>query len=77
VYVFTQFYIATYTARVSKHHCAQTFGGARRARDLSIFFGDLITHDLQRAARAVRRVTKETGGGCTLAPMSQSQVLIL
>ena len=52
--------------------------GTRGARAiLQIFFGDLMTHNLQRAARAVRRVTKETGGGCTLAPMSQSRVLIL
>ena len=42
-----------------------------------IFFGDLLTLNVQRSSRAVRRVTKETGGGRTLAPMSQSQVLIL
>ena len=70
--------MAQYTVRVSKHHCAQTFGDAGHALDRSIFFfGDLLTLNLQRAARAVRRVTKETGGGCTLALMSQSQVLIL
>ena len=70
--VFTRFYMAQYTARVSKHHGAQTFGGARRARDFGIFFCDLMILNLQGATRAVRRVTKETGGGCTLAPMSQS-----
>ena len=52
--------------------------GVRGARVIVVFFfGDLLTLNLQRAARAVRSVTKETGGGCTLAPMSQSRVLIL